>query len=424
MQRHAVQYGHSLLRCCYQKQMAARPPKTKQKLTAPIVGTLAARDRPYRVHDTVVPRLFVRVQPSGIKSFNVQWSRASSTSVGKHPEMLPETARTKALEILREAADGTPDVVKRKRAGKPATLQSFLDDEFRPWAVAHLKWGEGAAKRIETAFADRLDKPLADLNAWTIEKWRSQRLKAGKAPGTVNRELATLKSALSKAVAAGLLPAHPLASVKLRKVDNARVRYLSPDEETALRNALAGRDREATEARARANAWREDRGYALLPVLPVGGYCDHLSPLVLTALNTGLRRGELTALLWADVDLKAKRVHVRAAAAKSGKARHVPLNSEAALVLKRWKEQGVATKVFDVCDAKKAWQGVVDGAKLKGFRFHDLRHSFASKLVMAGVDLNTVRELLGHADLKMTLRYAHLAQEHKEAAVELLTRRP
>jgi integrase len=72
-------------------------------------------------------------------------------------------------------------------------------------------------------------------------------------------------------------------------------------------------------------------------------------------------------------------------------------------------------------DVKTAWKPVLKAASVTGFRFHDLRHTFASRLVMANVDLNTVRELLGHADLKMTLRYAHLAPEHKAAAVATLS---
>ena len=103
------------------------------------------------------------------------------------------------------------------------------------------------------------------------------------------------------------------------------------------------------------------------------------------------------------------------------------MNDEAARVLRAWYPcSGSDVLVFPgptgepMADLKTAWCKVATAAALHDFTFHDLRHTFASKLVQAGVDLNTVRELLGHADIRMTLRYAHLAPEHKAAAVAKL----
>ena len=160
-----------------------------------------------------------------------------------------------------------------------------------------------------------------------------------------------------------------------------------------------------------------------------GAYPDHLEPLTLVALNTGLRRGELLALVWGDVELPSARLTVRGTSAKTGLTRRIPLNAEAVRVLEQWRtcvDGSPAAFVFpgpqgeQMTTLKTAWSKVAKAAALKQFTFHDLRHTFASKLVTAGVDLNTVRELLGHGDIKMTLRYAHLAAEHKAAAVAKL----
>jgi len=145
-------------------------------------------------------------------------------------------------------------------------------------------------------------------------------------------------------------------------------------------------------------------------------------------MNTGLRRGELFQLIWRCVDFDNAQLAVIGKTAKRLKTRYVPLNKEALGVLRGWQSQrpdsnglvfpGKDGKSFN--NTKKAWAGVLKVAQIKAFRWHDLRHHFASKLVMAAVDLNTVRELLGHSDIKITLRYAHLAPEHKAAAVARL----
>lgn len=152
-----------------------------------------------------------------------------------------------------------------------------------------------------------------------------------------------------------------------------------------------------------------------------------MHPMILLSINTGLRQGELFSLRWDNVNLEQAMLTIEGAYAKSGKTRHIPLNTEALNTLKTWRKQtsgnGIVFsskdgKPFD--NVKKAWAGILAEAKIENFRWHDMRHHFASRLVMVGVDLNTIRELLGHADMAMTLRYAHLAPEHKANAVEKL----
>jgi integrase len=252
-------------------------------------------------------------------------------------------------------------------------------------------------------------------------------------PNTVNRQIDTLRAALRKGVEWGVIDTHPLAALKRLKVDDdERVRFLTPAEENRLREALLKRETRLRDARDRFNAWREQRRKATLPAR-TEEFADHLRPLVLVALNTGLRRGELFSLKWSDLDLDRAghaMLTVRAAAAKSGDSRRVPLNTEAAGVLRGWKKQtkpaSADALVFPGAEGarlnnvNKAWATAAKLAKLVDFRFHDLRHTFASKLVQRGIDLNTVRALMGHADLKMTLRYSHLAPDNLAAAVAKL----
>ena len=170
--------------------------------------------------------------------------------------------------------------------------------------------------------------------------------------------------------------------------------------------------------------WRAERGYELLPDL--AGFVDHLKPMVILSLNTGLRLGELFNLEWSEVDLERAMLTIRGEGAKSGQTRHVSLNDEALDMFNTW--QSKSERVFPgkgggrLTNVNNSWRKLLKEAGITKFRWHDLRHHFASRLVMAGVDLNTVRHLLGHADIKMTLRYAHLAPAVTAAAVQKLVR--
>jgi integrase len=307
------------------------------------------------------------------------------------------------------------------------TLKQFVDGDYGEWVKAHHKSSVKTMHRLESVLHAFGNTKLDRLTTWNIEKWRAKRLKAGRKPATVNRDVDTLKAALSKAVEWKLIDRHPVADVRRVKAEEAgRVRYLDQAEEQRLRDALSARDRRLQSRRASANAWRQQRGYEAKSDL--SGAADHLTPMVLLAMNTGLRRGELFLLSWKNLNLSTAMLTVQASTAKSSRTRHVPLNTEALSVLRAWKTAQADTSglVFPGKDGgpfdniNRSWNAVRAAAELDDFTFHDLRHHFASRLVMAGVDLNTVRELLGHSDIKMTLRYAHLAPEHKAAAVARL----
>jgi integrase len=168
-----------------------------------------------------------------------------------------------------------------------------------------------------------------------------------------------------------------------------------------------------------------------MPRFKDGHFVDHVKPIVIVSLSTGIRRNSVLSLEWRDVNFADRTILVRAATAKNDKEYYVPMSDLAFETLSLWHKQSKKTGAHDLvfpspktgkkmgcCDS--AWDRLLKKAQIEDFRWHDMRHDFASRLVMRGVDLNTVRELLGHADLKMTLRYAHLAPENKLQAVRLV----
>lgn len=389
------------------------------KLSPAIIARAKPRSTPFELSDSVVPGLLVRVQPSGVKSYIVSWRRGRRKTIGRVGKHTVEQMRVKARRILLDAEEhGEPNVVARRSA----TLGEFFREHYKPHAETTHKDHVGNLKAIETEFAHLFDRPLTAISAFDLEKYRLTKLRAGVKPVTVNRHFDRIRAVFARAVEWKAVASHPLRGLKRSKVDRLGVvRFLSQAEETALRKALAARDKRMRLERANANAWRAERGYDLFPEIPSDGFGDHLSPMVLLSMNTGMRRGELRKIGWTDIDFDKALLTIRGGYAKSGQTRYLPLNVEALDVLRRWRAQSTSTDaVFPVLRVDKSWKAVLKAAKIERFRWHDLRHHFASRLVQRGVDLNTVRELLGHADIAMTLRYSHLAPGDKAAAVARL----
>lgn len=375
-------------------------------------------DKPYQRKVPEAPGTVLRVQPNGTKIWKLIQNGKPRT-LGSMPVMTYSMAVTKALAILRgEDPDEKPE---EPPVVEVMTFGKFLTDHYRAYMEQRHSRPDESLSYLKQFELD--EKPLSDIRLADVETWRIKAQKKGRTPATINRRCNVLRAALQRAVEWDLLESNPLARLKPLKIDRRPiVRYLSTEENKRLLAALVARDNRLREGRRNANEWRRERDYEQLPEL--GEYADNLTPLVMLALNTGLRRGELWNLQWGDVDLKRQTLTVHGKDAKSGQTRHIPLNNTAVSVLKIHKGDVTplpSVPVFGKHLFQKSFGNLLKAARIENFRFHDIRHTFASRLVMAGVPLNTVRELLGHSSLEMTLIYAHLAPDNLRRAVEMLS---
>ncbi len=409
----------------------------KARITATLLKDVDVKLAAYEIVDNVLTGFLARVQPSGRITFYFTYrasdGRRQRSRIGSYPTVTVPFAREKAERLAAEIVLGAnPQQVKkaerdRRLRAKHETLEGFIAHKYKDWALSHQRRGQETLNLLRRSFLPLYPKYLKDVTAWDIQKWRTEKSKAGLAPSTINRAVTTLKAVLNKALEWGVIEINPLQTIKPLKLDSKGiVRFLSDKEEARLRVALDERQREMVDSRKSGNAWRKTRGRDGLPELN-SQFVDYLKPLVLLAANTGLRRGELFSLKWENISFERKNLVVIGNTAKSGHTRHVPLNSEAVALLLGWRDSVCSEYVFPspvtnrkLETIKKAWTQLRLRAGVENFRFHDLRHTFASKLVMAGVDLYTVKELMGHSTIQMTERYAHLAPEHTATAVERL----
>ena len=360
--------------------------------------------------------LVLRHQPSGHASLNAVAGRGQRKQICIALDIVDDTktqtlrwAIYEARKFQGKAAAG--ELVPAEK-GKTPTLRQLIDG-----TVAGHKFRDTVAKgepeRILAAFDNILDRQLDKIAPLDLARYAKRQIEKGRKPASILRPARTLSAALEKAVEWKLIGRNPLAgSIKgkqgrVRLADiplnpiERRVRYLTEEEEKRLRETLIARDRRAH---------------------------DYLLPAVITSMLTGLRRGELFKLTWGDVDFRSEQLTVRASTAKAGKTRHVPMNAEVIETLKAWKPDGAGDKDFvfvtptgmPIVSPKKAFAVLMRDAKTSDFTWHDLRHSFASKLAMRGVDLLTIKELLGHGSVKMTEVYAHLQPNRHQAAVAQL----
>jgi integrase len=296
--------------------------------------------------------------------------------------------------------------------------ESVLKDAKRQLQISqgrHLAWW--AARFAGLSLAEiTVDKVVEARDALSAERFTRGKARPdpktgeliapneyARAAATVNKYVKTLARVFALAVREWrLIDRNPAADVSKKKEPRGRTRFLSDEERAKLLEACAASD------------WKP------------------LYALVLLALSTGARRGELLRLTWADVSLDPKAPRALIRESKNGDERVLPLVGKALEALRELKLQGSAISqfVFRAPNGRDepytyfdgTWYPAVEAAGLKDFRFHDLRHSCASYLAAQGASLLEIADTLGHRTLAMVRRYAHLAQSHKTAAIERMAK--
>jgi excisionase family DNA binding protein len=237
------------------------------------------------------------------------------------------------------------------------------------------------------------DASITQITPLDVEKYIKRRLEDGVSKTTVNRCLQILKRMFNLAIDWGYASENPVRKVRLfSEKDNLKERVLSAEEEVRLLDASP----------------------------------EHLKPIIIMALNTGMRRGEILGLRWLNVDFERRIIKIEKS--KSGEQRSIEINGTLLELFRRLRTANPGSEfVFSTFKTRqpfvevgKAFRRASKIAGISGVRFHDLRHTFASRLIEAGVDIITVKELLGHSSVKITERYTHTRSELKRRAVEKL----
>lgn len=322
----------------------------------------------------------IRREKVGNRSAAVQLYRKRKTQV-LQGEKLPENFRAQALTFS-ELADGAIEWAKVHKL-------TWEDDEIR-------------LKPLREAFGSR---PAHSITAQDIERWfilegvsrnkdKKRNKKAWK-PATFNRYKALISMVYRQGIKNRKVSVNPAREVEKRTENNARDRYLLTAEESALRRVVVES-------------------------------CPERMMELDIALHTGMRRSEQYTCEWSWIDLDRRVLTIPRS--KHGEKRRVYLNDAAVAAFQLLWRFAVGTgRVFahlyqsDKTIGARGWfDEALKTAHITNFRWHDLRHTFASRLVMAGVDIRTVQELMGHRTITVTLRYAHLAPQHQLAAVQRL----
>lgn len=321
--------------------------------------------------------------------------------------------------------------------GKLDLVENIGCKLFKELCDEYIKYSEANHRSSQTNITKALkykkmwgNKQLKDISPMDIEKYRIQRKKEFKSkekivngelipaqrisPTTINRDVEVLRKMFSIAVDNGWIDKNPCKNIKKLRQENQLERYLTPEEEIRMFQVCKGDYSFLNqEERKKVENLYKNR-------------FEYMIPILTCALNTGMRKGEILSLGWKCVNLENKKITLLDT--KNGKKRYIPINSSLMSELEKLHKYKFSENVFAnpltgtrYFDLKNAFPAICKLAKIEGFRFHDLRHTSATRMVGAGVPITMVKDILGHSDIHTTMRYAHAITEQSLDAVEALS---
>lgn len=370
-------------------------------LTEHTIQNLPITGKQYDKWDAVERGLLVRVNSTGSKTYIAQYARGGRIKIARFGEIPLKVARLRAKQIIVDAKNNAISTNKSKEAA--LNYKDYLDKFYYPQIKETHRSADIVYQMLNTFFVPMFgDTYLSAIDPQKLEEWKIKRLKAGIKKATINRNLAAFKASINHAVESKIITNNPVASIKLyKKADDERSRYLTEDERRRFFENLTK-----------------------FPLI--------FQTVVKIAIYSGLRRREALTLEWRDVYLEGQHPYltVRNENAKNGVSRSLPLNRTLHEALILWKKKAFNSNSALLFanpetgeryhDFRKKWTRLCKMSEIDDFRWHDMRHEFATSLLKSGIDLYTIQKLLGHLDSDMTKRYTHIADKMLAAAVAKL----
>lgn len=367
-----------------------------ERITQNYIAKLKPKDKLYDIYDIQIPGLFLRVETSGKINWHLRYGKRTA-KIGPAEILNPGQARDIAQNFLAELyitgvspkdKSKQEEAEKNDNAAQCGTIGELLEQYDAAGTSKYIR------KRINTHFS--YDTKIDSITLLWADKWRKDYIAQGHKIASGNRAVSALRTLLNWGNERNLTNNETLHKLKmLPETDSKQIeRYLTEEEIKRFFKELENAE----------------------PIF---------QSFIKIAYNTGIRKRALLNLKWEDVNLSERTLWLRANTAKSKKEFLIPINKTVAAELEKIPHIGEyifynPEKKAHYYDFKKPWEKLLRDARIKDFRFHDLRHNFASMLINKHADMATISKLLTHSNTKMTERYAHLAPSRMKEAVDLL----